>query len=1104
MRKRKLNVVSFALIALTAFFALMDAPQSVRAGNDVTDEYPIYTSYLDVPGITEDEIAALENLKSKRESFTYAMNLSAEAFYDDEGAICGFSALLCDWLTSLLGIEFVPVICEWDELIAGLKSQDIDFTGELAPDTAALEKYIMTGPIAERSIVITRMADGGGEREITEESPARFGFLEGGAIYGLAAPYIEYGFEAYFAGSYEDAYRMLRNGGIDAFFGDAAIGFATDAAYGGEAGVRYRNVYGGESGGAYRSAYGSGSGGAGQNSYSSESGGMGQGSEPGEAGRSASGSESGEAGRSTSSNEYSGTEQGASGSESVGTERDAYGGNVAGLTTDIYGKNIVAGFVAGENSGSVSGAYDSMVTEFGAWEDTVMTAFSPLIYEQVSLAAQNTELAPIISIIQKALAGGGMRHAAELYNEGCGQYKRYLFAGELTDAERQYIQNHKYKNTAIPFIVRHESYPLGFYDDNERGWRGTAFDALADIETLTGLKFRLLNEELSGGHDLTGMVDGGDASFMSGTEDQEKLDERYLWAARPYQTSNYALLSLSSYPDVNIGGVLSANVGVLKDSACADVFASQFPDHRAVMQYNQYDDAFAALKSGEIDLLMATENQLLNTANFMGRPGFKANVRLDAAYSAFFGFNKNEEILCSIMSKALARVDVGRISDRWSRRVFDYSRKTEEASLLWMSAAALMLAILLVAAVVLFVKRRKAGKRLEEAVNVRSRELEAQVKAAAHSLQWAKTESQVKSDFISRMSREIKTHLSLVTEESESRRLNNILDNVIDMSNIESGRFALANEAFLLYDAVKEVEDIIIAYCEEKKLLFTSDFGGIVEQRVQGDKPRLKQVLMNLLENAVKFTPEGGRIDFALNVDKESEDYMTVTFSVADSGMGVTEEQMPRLFNAFERAESDMDKDLSGAGLGLAISQNLVRRMGGVIAVKSTPGAGTVFDFTLPMTKIKPGGVPVSEPKIKIPILEGKHILIVEDIEINRVIMIELLKDTRVGIDEAESGSRAIARFADSPEDYYDLILMDTQMPGMDGYETARRIRRLWRDDAKVVPIIAMTTAHSGKEDINLVTESGMDGYIAKPIDIVSVMRVLSEEFKSEDGTLTV
>ena len=319
---------------------------------------------------------------------------------------------------------------------------------------------------------------------------------------------------------------------------------------------------------------------------------------------------------------------------------------------------------------------------------------------------------------------------------------------------------------------------------------------------------------------------------------------------------------------------------------------------------------------------------------------------------------------------------------------------------------------------------------------------------------------------------------------TSSHHLLGILNDILDMSKIESGKLELAREPFSLQAACREVADIMTHRCVEKNIAFITNTHEVRDITLTGDKLRLNQVLINLLGNAVKFTGEDGKVRFITEILKESRDKAYVRFSVSDNGIGISEEQMSKLFIPFEQADSTIAARFGGTGLGLSLSQNFVNMMGGSISVTSEVDKGSSFEFTLCFDKsdVKTDYGEASGERHESLDLNGKRMLLVEDIEINRLIVRELLSATGLAIDETEDGRQAVEAFNSSPEGYYDLIMMDIQMPVLDGYEAAKQIRALGRADAGTVPIIAMT-ANAYKEDVEQALASGMNGHLAKPID---------------------
>jgi signal transduction histidine kinase/AmiR/NasT family two-component response regulator len=386
----------------------------------------------------------------------------------------------------------------------------------------------------------------------------------------------------------------------------------------------------------------------------------------------------------------------------------------------------------------------------------------------------------------------------------------------------------------------------------------------------------------------------------------------------------------------------------------------------------------------------------------------------------------------------------------------------------------------------------------------------------------AEASSMAKGAFLANMSHEIRTPLNAVIGmaiiaqknsetqktlsaikeiETASVHLLGLLNNVLDMSKIESGKFELIHESFLLKTAMDEVVNLITLRCAEKNIRLETNLENIKNYLIVGDKLRLNQILINLLGNAVKFTAKDSTVVFSLNVPEENQETVKIQFIISDNGIGMSEEQMGRLFQSFSQADSAIFTQYGGTGLGLSISQNLAQMMGGHISVKSKPGKGSTFEFTLcfPLVEEKQETA-MGEMTLD---LTGKHILIVEDVQINRFILTELLSETNVKIDEALDGEAAVAIFVSKPRNYYDLIFMDIQMPIMDGYEATRQIRSIEAEmiknekikgnngPHKQTRIIAMT-ANAYKEDIEKALASGMDGHLSKPIDINAVMRTLA------------
>jgi signal transduction histidine kinase len=395
---------------------------------------------------------------------------------------------------------------------------------------------------------------------------------------------------------------------------------------------------------------------------------------------------------------------------------------------------------------------------------------------------------------------------------------------------------------------------------------------------------------------------------------------------------------------------------------------------------------------------------------------------------------------------------------------------------------------------------------LEDLVHERTLKLEEKTHAA-------EVASQAKSRFLANMSHELRTPMNAImgmahavktagTDEKRelaadriaaaSTHLLGILNDILDMSTIESGTLSVENARFLLKKSLIEVTDVFRLRVGEKAQTFETNVEALTEHAVIGDKLRLKQVLFNLLDNAAKYTPEDGTIGLSVELLSEDDSNLELGFSVFDNGAGIAPEDVERLFVAFEQGSTDRMQHL-GAGLGLAISKNLVELMGGTLNITSQQGHGSTFSFTIRLAK---GATPADDDRLVVPDLSGKRVLSAEDIETNRMIIEELLAETYARIEHAKDGLEAVQMFQQSPEGYYDIVLLDLLMPHKSGFEAASEIRRMNRADARSIPMYAVS-ANAYPADVKASLDAGMNGHLAKPVDFAALMRVLDQELAS-------
>jgi len=386
---------------------------------------------------------------------------------------------------------------------------------------------------------------------------------------------------------------------------------------------------------------------------------------------------------------------------------------------------------------------------------------------------------------------------------------------------------------------------------------------------------------------------------------------------------------------------------------------------------------------------------------------------------------------------------------------------------------------------------------------------ETMLEDALHEAQIA---SRAKSDFLANMSHEMRTplnaiigmtQLGLMAEEKESKvhALNKISDasshllglvnDILDMAKIKADKLELYPAPYNFEHMIDKVLGVIRFSMDEKQHELTVDIDKEIPDIVIGDEQRLAQVITNILANAVKFTPDSGKIRFDVFLDGKTDTGCELRVEVTDNGIGISPEQQNKLFDIFEQAESSSIREYGGSGLGLAISKRIIEMMGGQIWVESELGKGASFIFTV---KVNIGIEEEIEENVEIIDLDSftdKRLLIVEDAEINREILIALLDGSGLIIDCAENGKEAYEKVAADPEKY-DIIFMDIQMPQMDGFDATRQIRALPARQRGRLPIIAMT-AKVFQEDIDACAAADMDGHLGKPLDFYRVQEVLKK-----------
>lgn len=738
---------------------------------------------------------------------------------------------------------------------------------------------------------------------------------------------------------------------------------------------------------------------------------------------------------------------------------------------------------------------------FDRYDEIESQTFFPLIYNSVSLSTQNPELEPFIEVIDRYLEVGGIDVFFKLYKEGDITYAKYKLEHILKkfEAEGQisagYLDRLKTSGNKVKIALENDNYPICFYNTKEKKYQGIAVDIIDEIFALLEIEYEVVNTLTASWNDILNMLRSGEIEMVEELLWTQQREDQGLfrWSDVPYASTNYTLISRADFEMLTNYQVMRQRVAFVSGSAYEDIYNKWFNfDETKDVPCNTQYEALEKLENGEVDLVMGSDYVLLTQTNYLEKPGFKINIRFNERVESHFGFDidKGKDLSC-IISEAQKYVKTSLIENAWMAKTFDYSKKLANQRSIFFLLTAMV--VVIAAIMIVFFMYKSSRRKTAE--------------------QTAQAASLAKSNFLAHMSHEIRTPLNAIMgmanialnsiEDREktiysinqaihsSKHLLGIINDVLDMSKIESGKFELTDEPFELLKALRGITDIIKTRCSEKNIKFVDNIDTFREMTVIGDKLRLDQVLINLLGNAVKFTQNDGEIKLLLNCLSEDESFVRIKFDICDNGIGMSPEQLTKLFKPFEQTDKNIAARYGGTGLGLSISQSLINIMGGKIEAESKQGVGSKFYFDLRFKKSDAAAVEV-ESVCETPSLLGKRILLVEDIEINRIIIKELLEPTDVIIEEAENGLKAVEIFNNSAIGYFDLIFMDIQMPLMDGYAATKEIRLQKRADALYIPIIAMT-ANAYKEDVDKAITAGMNDHLSKPIDIKAVFWALNK-----------
>jgi signal transduction histidine kinase/ActR/RegA family two-component response regulator len=522
-----------------------------------------------------------------------------------------------------------------------------------------------------------------------------------------------------------------------------------------------------------------------------------------------------------------------------------------------------------------------------------------------------------------------------------------------------------------------------------------------------------------------------------------------------------------------------------------------FPDAELV-GYANAQECFAAMENGTTDAAlmgMPSATWLINQTNSTQYSVIPVSGIVSELCG---GVSSSNQILCSILNKSIAatRGSFTGISTRDTLPQSDWRTTISRIPPALTAGIGLLLVLLVIGlAWALFQLR------------IRQKERSAVLAAQAETrLQKVQVESMRKNaedrnQFFANISHDMRTPLNAITgyirlaqkdtvepeqrkvyldkAEKSSRLLLDLINDTLTVSKMSSGKMELHPAACRTTDLVEAVVTPIRAAAEKKNITFTVDVSEMKDCWIQADRLNLEKIFLNLLTNAVKYTPEGGHVWYIVRQDPAVQKELHYTVTVRDNGIGVSKEFLSHIFEPFAQ-EKRQGYDSVGTGLGLSIVRQLVELMGGTVEVQSEMNAGTTFVVRLQFAEAHPDAAAPAAAAAGD--LKGCRVLLCEDNEFNREIAVSVLSEKDLAVETAADGQAGVEKFEKSAPGYYQIILMDLRMPVLDGYQAARRIRSLERADAKTVPILAMT-ADAFEDDVKACLEAGMNGHIAKPID---------------------
>lgn len=699
-------------------------------------------------------------------------------------------------------------------------------------------------------------------------------------------------------------------------------------------------------------------------------------------------------------------------------------------------------------------------------------------------AKDKPELCEQMNMAIKEIYSANPNFATELYNKYFPT--SYINSINFTQADLDYIA----QAPVIRVAVLKRRHPVHYIEDGKD--LGILPEVLELISNRTGLQFEYVYADTY--KNAIELVQNGSADLFGGFLDNN------------YAAEELNLALTKSYATLDSVLVRNKRSTIPSDNAVMALPEARTPTNRehqgTIKYYPDYKDCIKAVDTGEADYTEIPFAYItdLYLDDYYANTTIMTTDNLQTDLSMALSLPVNVP-LYTVMSKAINNITEPEIENILNRNMMSASESSISLKSLFYTEPVAVISVCTGIVILIF------------GVCFLSAQFRMKNRVMQLKLEKAEETARTKSDFLSRMSHEIRTPMNAIigltnlTQLSEeitpsikqnldkidvsAKFLLSLINDVLDMSKINSNMMKINQAPFSMDEIVEQMNDLFSIPAMEQELRLTVQCQ-LEHHYFSGDEIRLKQILANLLSNAVKFTEPGGKVTLVIRELECQEQVSKVHFSVTDTGVGIAAEDLSRIFLSFEQS-GDNRRHAQGTGLGLPISSNLVNLMGGELQVQSKLGSGTEFYFTLSLPVSDKLSIEDSQPSSSPqPSLSGLRILLAEDNELNAEIAISLLGMQDITVEWAKDGRQAVDFFATHPVRHYDLILMDLQMPVLDGLAATKEIRALAKEDARTIPIIAMT-ANSFQEDRDRAAASGMTGFISKPFEVKKLYELISD-----------